>query len=92
MGCLAVTEPDPLAFAAFAASHGGNKRRVLQAAAGEERLPCPPQRWGAGRGGRAPAPHSYGRAGWRGASAPPEGRDGGNGSHLLGGEEPGEGL
>lgn len=23
MGCLVVTEPDPLAFAAFAASHGG---------------------------------------------------------------------
>ncbi|XP_009467356.1 PREDICTED: pleckstrin homology-like domain family B member 1 [Nipponia nippon] len=55
VGCLAVTEPDPLAFAAFAASHGGNKRRVLQAVAGEERPPCPPQRWGAGRGSRTPA-------------------------------------
>lgn len=28
---LPVTEPDPLAFAAFASSHGGNKQRVLQA-------------------------------------------------------------
>ncbi|XP_041890316.1 pleckstrin homology-like domain family B member 1 isoform X3 [Corvus kubaryi] len=70
VGCLVVTEPDPLAFAAFTASHGGNKRRVLQAAAGEERPPCPPEQWGAGWGGRAPAPHSYSRAGWRGAASP----------------------
>lgn len=59
---LPVTEPDPLAFAAFASSHGGNKQRVLQAAAREERRPCPRQRWGAGRGGHAPAPHSSDRA------------------------------
>ncbi|XP_038017280.1 pleckstrin homology-like domain family B member 1 isoform X13 [Motacilla alba alba] len=70
VGCSAVTEPDPLAFAAFTASHGGNKRRVLQAAAGEERPPCPSQQWGAGWGGRAPAPHSCSGAGWRGAASP----------------------
>lgn len=63
MGCWVVTEPDPLAFAAFAASHGGNKHRVLQAAAGEERQPCPGQRRGAEQGGCAPTLHSSGRAG-----------------------------
>ncbi|XP_074972261.1 pleckstrin homology-like domain family B member 1 isoform X9 [Phalacrocorax aristotelis] len=76
VSCWAVTEPDPLAFAAFAASPGGNKQRVLQAVAGEERPPCPLQQWGAGRGGCTPAPHSSGRAGWRGAASP-EGRAGG---------------
>lgn len=70
VGCSVVTEPDPLAFAAFTASHGGNKRRVLQAAVGEERPPCPSQQWGAGWGGCAPALHSYSRAGWRGAASP----------------------